>query len=357
MKNNERLYLDVHVIQTVPPSNINRDDTGSPKTCMYGGVRRSRVSSQSWKHSIREYFHDHGDASNVGLRTLEIVRYVADRIQEMDESIDREQAMKMAETVLKDAGVKTKDQKARALFFLGDIQARGLAKAAIDKVQDKKQLTEILKNNPSIDIALFGRMVAEDPTLNEDASCQVAHGISTHAVQTEYDFYTAIDDFSSAENAGAGMLGTIEYNSSTLYRYANVAVHELMNQLGETEAVTNTLKLFVEAFCKSMPTGKINSFANQTLPQALVVTLRQDRPVNLVGAFEEPIRSSEGYVEKSIEGLFNEFKEVEKFTDKPLETLFVISGEKEYQEFGKAMDSMSALLNEMGNAIQSHLED
>ena len=91
-------------------------------------------------------------------------------------------------------------------------------------------------------------MVADDPSLNEDASSQVAHAISTHGVQTEFDFYTAVDDLAPEDNAGAGMLGTIEFNTSTLYRYANVAVHELTRQLGNEQTVINTLKLFVEAF-------------------------------------------------------------------------------------------------------------
>lgn len=117
-------------------------------------------------------------------------------------------------------------------------------------------------------------MVTDDPSLNEDASSQVAHAISTHAVQTEFDFFTAVDELSPEDNAGAGMLGTVEYNSSTLYRYANVAIHELLVQLGEKKSVVNNLKLFVEAFANSMPTGKVNTFANQTLPQALVLSLR-----------------------------------------------------------------------------------
>ncbi len=323
MKNNENLFLDIHAIQTLPPSNINRDDTGSPKTAQYGGVRRARVSSQSWKKAIRDYFCEYGRQDNVGVRTLEIVKYVGEIIQKLNPSISDEDAIKMADEVFNNSGIKTKDFKAKALFFLGEIQARNLAKAAIEGNKDKKELQKILKNNPAIDIALFGRMVADDPSLNEDASSQVAHAISTHAVQNEFDFYTAIDDLSPEDNAGAGMLGTIEFNSSTLYRYANVSVHELLNQLNDKEAVINTLKLFIKAFTNSLPTGKVNTFANQTLPQALVITLRNDRPINLVSAFEKPIKSSTGYAEKSIEKLFDEFKKAEKFVNTPLMTMFI----------------------------------
>lgn len=271
---NQHLFLDIHAIQTLPPSNINRDDTGSPKTAQYGGVRRARVSSQSWKKAMREYFHKNSAQSNVGVRTLEIVRYIADKIKSYDSSKEDSEAMELAERVLNEAKVKTKEQRAKALFFLGDTQAEKLAEAAVSGEKDKKQLQEILRDKPAVDIALFGRMVADDPSLNEDASSQVAHAISTHAVQTEFDFYTAVDDLAPEDNAGAGMLGTLEFNSSTLYRYANVAVHELLRQLNNKETAINTLRLFIEAFSNSMPTGKVNSYANQTLPQAIVVNLR-----------------------------------------------------------------------------------
>lgn len=319
MKTKQRLFLDVHAIQAVPPSNINRDDTGSPKTAQYGGVTRARVSSQSWKRAIRQYFLEHGGLNNVGVRSLEIVRYLAGKIEDIDESFNHEKAMDLAEKTLNSAGVTTtKDKKVKALFFMSSKQADRLARAAIAGEKNKAVLQGLLKNDPAIDIALFGRMVADDPKLNEDASSQVAHAISTHEIQTEFDFFTATDDFSSADDAGAGMLGTIEYNSSTLYRYANVAVHEFYRQIGEQTSVVNALKLFVEAFAKSMPTGKINTFANQTLPQALLICLRGDRPTNLVTAFERPIRPTDGYGEQSIKQLRNEYESVKQWVDEPL---------------------------------------
>lgn len=322
MRDNWRLFLDVHAVQTVPPSNINRDDTGSPKTAQYGGVTRARVSSQSWKRAIRQYFLEYGGMNNVGIRSLEVVRYIAEKIMALDGSVGREEAMKLAEGVINSAGITTtKDQKAKALFFISSKQAEKLALAALEGDTSKKELQEMLRSDPAIDIALFGRMVADDPKLNEDASSQVAHAISTHAVQTEFDFFTATDDFSSSNDAGAGMLGTIEYNSSTLYRYANVAVHEFSRQIGDMASVVNALRLFIEAFTKSMPTGKANTFANQTLPQALLICLREDRPVNLVSAFERPVRSSEGYVKQSIQRLKHEYESVRQWVDDPLVTL------------------------------------
>ena len=354
-KINKRLFLDVHAVQTVPPANINRDDTGSPKTAQYGGVTRARVSSQSWKRAIRKFFNEDGDIKNVGIRSLDIVKYIANKIVQKDNTISLENAMDMAEKTLNNAKISTKDQKTKALFFISDSQAEKFAEASIEKNTDKKVLQDILNDDTSIDIALFGRMVADDPSLNEDASSQVAHAISTHAIESEFDFFTAVDDLAPEDNAGAGMLGTIEYNSSTLYRYANIALHDFYNQLGDKTSAINATKLFVEAFVKSMPTGKINTFANQTLPQAVIVTLRSDRPVNMVSAFEKPIKSEDGFVDKSIERLFDEYPRYDKILEKPIFTGYFLFDDLKVNDIGKAEFSIDDLLNDLEVELDKNL--
>lgn len=353
---NQRLFLDIHAIQTVPPSNINRDDTGSPKTAQYGGVTRARVSSQSWKRAIRKYFYDKGDTQNIGIRSCDIVKYIAKKIVDKDNSISVEDAITLVEKTLNAAKLSTKDQKLKALFFISNNQADKFAQACLDKKTDKTELQEILKTDTSIDIALFGRMLADDPSLNEDASSQVAHAISTHAIESEFDFYTAVDDLAPEDNAGAGMLGTLEYDSSTLYRYANIALHDFYKQLGDKEEVIDAVKLFVEAFVKSMPTGKINSFANQTLPQAVVVSLRSDRPINLVSAFEEPVKSENGYVDKSIQKLFAEYVKYEKILDKPIFTDYLLLDDTlKVKSIGKSTQNLDELLSDIKESINVNL--
>lgn len=357
MSKKQRIFLDIHAIQTLPPSNINRDDTGSPKTCQYGGVKRSRVSSQSWKRAMRTYFYEQSEQENVGVRTKDIVRYIADKIIEIDPT-KSDEAFILAEKVINLAGVKTKDGKAKALFFLGDSQAKDLAKAAVENNTDKKHLKSILKDNPAIDIALFGRMVADDPSLNEDASSQVAHSISTHSVDTEFDFFTAVDDLAPEENAGAGMLGTVEFNSSTLYRYANVAIHELYKQLENKEGVINTSKLFIKSFANSLPTGKVNTFANQTLPQYVLVSLRGDRPVNLVSAFEDPIKSNDGYVEKSVKALVNEYEKVQKIVNKPIKSFLVDINNYEFTGTDiEIEESLNKLIEDLGIFLETEISN
>jgi len=263
--------------------------------------------------------------------------------------------------------VEKKDKsgkEAKALFFIGDKQATDIAKMAIDAetgpkgklILDEKEVKNVLRDKVSIDIALFGRMVASDKTssiLNEDASSQVAHAISTHAVQTEFDYFTAADDLSPEDNAGAGMIGNVEYNSSTLYRYANIALHEFLHQLKDKESMINAVKLFVEAFAKSLPTGKINTFANQTLPSILVVNLREDRPVSLVSAFESPVKSEEGYIAGSIKRMSDEMARVEKFVQKPVKTFYLAMDSVSISE-GEEMDSLEDLLTGLGVEIENY---
>ena len=311
---NKRLYVDFHILQTVPPSCINRDDTGSPKTAVYGGVLRARVSSQAWKHAMRAAFAENAQL-DVGKRTKKAAELVKEQILVLAPELDA--ADKLAKKALENAGIKSDDKGTKALFFMSTAQAKALAELAVEGSADKKQYRDALKAAPSMDMALFGRMVADDPSLNYDAAAQVAHSISTHTVQNEFDYFTAVDDCAPEDNAGAGHLGTVEYNSATLYRYATVNVLELVRTLGAEQAA-QTVRAFGEAFIRSMPTGKQNSFANRTLPDAVYVTLRQDQPVNLCGAFEKPVRKSEeGYAEPSkmalkqyAKELYNTFAEV-----------------------------------------------
>ena len=276
---NKRLYVDFHILQTVPPSCINRDDTGSPKTAVYGGVTRARVSSQAWKHAMRAAFAENARL-DVGKRTKKVAELVKEQILALAPDAD---ADKLAKKALENAGIKfdeknkSDDKVTKALFFM--------------------------------------------------SSAQVAHSISTHAVQNEYDYFTAVDDCQAEDNAGAGHLGTVEYNSSTLYRYATVNVMELAGQLGAAQAA-ETVRAFGEAFLFSMPTGKQNTFANRTLPDAVYVTLREDQPVNLCGAFERAVpRSAQGYAAPSKAALAQYAQQMySSFAEAPAQSFTVGSG-------------------------------
>ncbi|MCB9440929.1 MAG: type I-E CRISPR-associated protein Cas7/Cse4/CasC [Mycolicibacterium sp.] len=307
-------YIDIHVLQTVPPSNINRDDTGSPKTGLFGGVRRARVSSQAWKRAVRVYFRQHLDASQLGYRTKRIVELVTREIQSRGIG-DEAHAEELAEKVLTAAKITLTKPKKRApkkkaeeesedptaaqseyLVFISTGQISNLAELAVAAENEggpvaKNDAQAAFQADQSIDVALFGRMVADDAVLNVDAAAQVAHALGVSPVDNEFDYFTAIDDLQDEDHqTGAGMIGTVEFNSSTLYRYATLNVDGLLHNLGDPDATARAAATFVEAFIRSMPTGKQNTFANRTLPDAVVVIVRDDQPVNLVGAFEDPIR-------------------------------------------------------------------
>lgn len=304
--NTNRLYIDFHIIQTVPPSCINRDDTGRPKTAYYGGANRARVSSQAWKHAMREYFRD---LFQTGYRTKYLKSLILEYVSKLDPDYDLKKAETLLTKMMKSKLNTTKKEwlpldssdKAKALFFISHHQAKAFAELLIAGEESLQKYRDAMNEAPAIDMALFGRMVASDTDLNIDAAVQVAHAISTHAVQNEYDYFTAVDDYQQEDHAGAGHLGTKEFNSATLYRFATVNVMELKKQLGDDAA--KAVRGFAEAMIRSMPTGSQNSYANDTLPNLIYVTVRTDQPVNFCGAFEKPICCTDGYAEKTITAL------------------------------------------------------
>ncbi len=346
-----RTFVDIHILQTVPPSNLNRDDTGSPKTAMYGGARRARVSSQAWKRATRVAFDDRYDKADLGVRTKRIVELLAERIGELDDGL-KDQANDLATKTFEVVGIKVKVPKTKKdkkkeeaeeppeeklpeseyLVFLSRRQVDNLAKAVIRAAGannvKKALLAEDVKSladqNHSVDVALFGRMVADQADMNVDAAAQVAHAISVHAVETEFDYFTAVDDQLNKDEllkkddpakkveTGAGMIGTVEFNSATLYRYATVDVKRLAENLGDHTATVRAVEAFVDCFVRSMPTGKQNTFANRTLPEAVVVQVRDRQPINLAGAFENPIRetAASGRVKVAADALRDEAREI-----------------------------------------------
>ena len=349
----KNLYLDINVLQTVPSSNLNRDDTGAPKTALYGGVTRARVSSQSWKRAVRSTFRE--DNVNVGTRTKEAAQLLVNELKRQDTTLDDDAAWTKTDAAFKAAGVKlNKDHETGALLLISRGQLEKLAQYLLANDDlDKKEIKKVLKGDQSLDLALFGRMVADNPELNVDASAQVAHAISTHEVVPEYDYFTALDDLQGEDETGAAMLGSIEYNSSTLYRYANVNVNELVHNLNAEDAV-HGVAAFIKDFLLSMPTGKQNTFANKTLPSYVLITLRPDTPVNLVSAFEKPVDSRDGYVAASIDRLEAEYQTTQQFVDTP--RLNVVLGKADSQ-IGEVATNLADLLSKVTGSLTEAIQD
>ena len=393
-----RTILDVHILQTLPPSNINRDDTGSPKTATYGGALRSRVSSQAWKRATRTTFSDLLDPAELGVRTKRAVAALVERITKLDPTISTADAATAAAEVLREAtGAKFEVPKKRGnadkhadgedeqalpesgyLLFLSARQLDNLAALALKAVKDpaflkdkanRKEAREAADTEHSIDIALFGRMVADTKDFNVEAACQVAHAISVHGVENESDFFTALDDRRTDAESGAGMLGVIDFNSSTLYRYAALDVDRLANNLGPAlrehepaaEPTLRAVQAFLEAFVTSLPTGKINTFAHQTLPDVVIVKLRTARPISFAAAFEEPVTADAetgGYLKNACARLAAFIPQIERTYDAQNGT------ETWMLRIGTATDALDAcgktvgireLLDHVGQAVAERL--
>lgn len=366
-------FLEIHAIQNLPPSNINRDETGAPKSAYYGGANRQRVSSQAWKRATREAFKPLIAEAQLATRTKRVVKLLADRVQGLA-SLEREDAVLRASKVLEQAGIKVKAPRAKkgetpdleayeaeALVFVSNQQLDSLAAVAATAASvediDKKSAKAAVDTQNGISVALFGRMVASSPDLNVDAAVQVAHAISTHAVDFQGDFYTAVDDEKDTdEDAGAGMMGTIEFASATLYRYAAISLDQLADNLGDNTLTAEAAAVFAQAFLMSMPTGKQNSMAADTLPSAVLVILRDTRPMSLVGAFERPISiSDEGFVARSVDAMVQRVVSLrDGFGVSPLAVWG--AGEREFAEVLGTIASVKPLPEVIGEVRASVLE-
>lgn len=306
--------IEFHIIQSFAPSNLNRDDTGSPKDGVFGGVRRGRISSQALKRATRLHMRDGGmiPAHAGSTRTKRLVHLIEERLKGR---IDAAMAQAAAVNVLSKVGSQKKIQAKAAkggaeplteyLLFVGESELDEIAEviaAQAEELSNPKSkaldaagqaVTDILKRKGagSVDVALYGRMLANLPEGNADAACQVAHAISTHRVDREFDYFTAVDDQNPADSSGAGMIGTVEFNSSVYYRYSVVDVDQLrLNLAGDKELAADAASAYARAAVESAPSGKQNTFAAHNPPSVVLVTVRRHGgPMNLANAFEKPV--------------------------------------------------------------------
>jgi CRISPR system Cascade subunit CasC len=307
------LFVEFHLIQNFAPSNLNRDDTGAPKDAFFGGHRRARVSSQCFKRAIRLATSVQGliDPKFQGVRTQKLFRLLTERLSERG----RSEAQGRIEVALNAAGLKLKeDNKTEYLLFLGDAEISGFADLIDEHWEDLattapsgekkgkkeakagappevvKKAKALLNGGKAVDVALFGRMLADLPEVNQDAACQVAHAISTHRVEREFDYFTAVDDMGDPDETGAGMIGQLEFNSATFYRYAVIDATKLLKNLKDDKDLALTaIEAFAQAMARAIPSGKQNTFAAHNPPSFVGVVLRSGGPLSLANAFEKPV--------------------------------------------------------------------
>lgn len=305
------MILEFHAIQSFAPANLNRDETGAPKDCVFGDVRRARISSQSFKRAMRERFRAEG--FELGIRSRRLAQEIAGRIAARGIPADvAERRTRRLLAIMAGLRANKRDGDATTqILFLRHDELDAIAAigeqhgAALDAARRsngglravRSAIKEALTlGGDELDVALWGRMVANLPETNVDAACQVAHAIGTHRLAAESDYYTAVDDLRPDDTAAAGMVGAIEFNASCFYRYASLDTTLLRENLGQnatSEEVALGVERFADAFARAIPTGKQNSFAAHNPPISYMVLARRRGQWNLANAFLEPVRADE----------------------------------------------------------------
>lgn len=289
--------IELHILQSYPVSCLNRDDVGAPKTATFGGTTRARISSQCLKRAVRLAAAEESPEKFQGIRSRFLKAPFQAALQNagLTESEAQKKAEEICEEFSKQDG-KKKDQVTTAVY-LSPGEILQIAEA-IQSGDDVKKAIKKAQRLDAADITLFGRMVANDPTLNVEGAAMFSHAISTHKSSNDIDFYSSVDDRKTdAEDAGAGMIGTLEFTSATYYRYAAVNLDLLADEkhLGALtpEERRSVLKSFIKATLMAVPGARKNSMNAATLPFA-VLGIRKDKgqPVQLVNAFEEPVKAS-----------------------------------------------------------------
>lgn len=382
-----KTIIEIHALQNFAPSNLNRDDTGAPKDALFGGTRRARVSSQCHKRSIRQYFDQKKNdgffsPDELAVRTKRVYQAIAELL---DGKHDKAEVLAKAETALAYVKLKAAEGgKTQYLLFLGKREVTALAdtihefweqivpvaeesnekgkgkgKKAVASGAPKEiqeRIDAIFNGGKAVDVALFGRMLADMPEKNQNAACQVAHAISTHSVEREFDFYTAVDDLKPEDTAGADMMGTIEFNSACFYRYAVVDWEKLVANLqNDTELAGKGLRAFLEGFVVAEPTGKQNTFAAHNPPEFVSVSVRRNTaPRNLANAFETAVftRKGESLTRKSAEELAKKATALQSAFGGDNETFVLNLVKAELDGYGTAVPSLKEILDKTLSAVK-----
>ncbi|MBK3532378.1 type I-E CRISPR-associated protein Cas7/Cse4/CasC [Streptomyces sp. MBT67] len=315
-------FIDLHVIQSIPFANLNRDDTNSVKTVQYGNTLRTRVSSQSWKRAIRGVFEDRvGQAAlrtrRIGERVTLLLTETRGWPQDLAEragahtaaasSIKFELAkdpkdpkQAVANKVLTNAMVYVPETAVAELADLAEEfrealqNAKDIKKPADKSVLPTGRVEAVLRSRNGV-INLFGRMLAEVDNASVDGAVQVAHALTTHETDVELDYFSAVDDVTATwgDQSGSGHMGHTEFSAGTFYRYATIDLRDLARNIGDRpEELRELTAAFLSSFILSLPQAKKNSTAPHTIPDLAHISVRTDRPLSYAAAFESPVTAA-----------------------------------------------------------------
>ncbi len=316
--------LEFHILQSFPVTCLNRDDVGAPKSAIVGGVQRARVSSQCWKRAVRLALRDLG--VRCGIRTKNLERLLQAACEEKGATPEQAAACAapIASALAKDTLLfisnteigKLADYAKENNFTLQTESKAKKGKKKDDALSDdanvaggslpKAEVTRIAKilsyrDADGLDIALFGRMVAMDASVNVNAAAAFSHAISTHKSSNEVEFFTALDDYDpEKDDAGSAHMGTLEYNSATYYRYISLDLGQLWENLGG-EDIEKSVGAFINALYKAVPSARQNTQSGACLWDWARVLLRKGPRMQV--SFDEPVRAKGGWLAPSIEAL------------------------------------------------------
>ncbi len=310
------MQLEIHILQSFPPANLNRDENGMPKSTVFGGRPRARISSQCQKRAVRLFYQANADIdpSHFAQRSRAWMPELKALLTKA--GIAEEKAAIAAKLALEILGAKIEGDaiESKTILFLGKTEIAAIADILIKNwsviepslAGKEPKFPTKDPNIPKViekalvdtgkpgDVALFGRMMASLPTVNVDAAVQMAHAISVNTLQQEFDFFTAVDDLGASDDQGADHIGETGYNSSTYYRFTTLDTEQLKQNLGTDAPAAAIAHAFAEAFVQAIPTGHQNGFAAHSLPAAVMAVVRKGQPVSLVDAFENPVAPKGG---------------------------------------------------------------
>ena len=298
-------FLQLHLLTTYPASNLNRDDSGRPKTVTFGGTERLRISSQSLKRAWRTsgVFAERL-GQRTGKRTQRLGKELLDRL--LKGGMKEGEALNTARSIAECFGaLEAADDKTpsfiKQLAFVAPEEwaaAEALADRALkgEKVEPKAE-DLLVRSDTAADIAMFGRMLADNPSFNREAAVQVAHAMTTHRVAVEDDYYVAVDDLkrpADAEDSGTAFIGVQEFGAGVFYLYACVDLDLLCRNLGGNSALCrDTLGALVECAAQVAPRGKQASFASRARASYLLAERGTAQPRTLAAAFLKPVGAQE----------------------------------------------------------------
>ncbi len=316
-------FIDLHILQSVPYANLNRDDTNSVKTVQYGDRERTRVSSQCWKRAVRRYFQR--TVGQEALRTRRIGEAVEKLLvteREWPQDLARRAGQHIATGSSIKADPPSDDDPAWSTNAMVYVPATAvgeladIAEAQREKLEGAKdmkkggksvlpqqQIDAVLRSRNGV-INLFGRMLAEIDEAGVDGAVQVAHALTTHSTDVEIDYFAAVDDITAnwQDTTGSAHMGSAEFSAGVFYRYATIDLDDLLRNLGGDRAAARTLATgFAEAFILSLPEAKKTATAPHTIPDLVHISVRSDRPLSYAAAFEKPVSAdrSGGYAQPS----------------------------------------------------------